>query len=69
LINKVKTWSLYASFVFVILLVLMIISVYYAGSTPEMRYSDLKAVINYLVNNGIPAGIGFLVALRVARKK
>jgi len=64
---KMKIWSLYASFILklilVITLVVIIIYNYYSGSTPEIRYSDSKAVINYLLDNGIPAIFGALFAL------
>ncbi len=57
-----KTWSLYTSLGFLILLVLITIHIYYAGSTPQIRYYDLKTVINFLVNKGVPVMFGFFIA-------
>ena len=66
---KIKTWGLYVLFIFTVILVVIIIYNYYSGSTPEIRYSDSKAVINYLLDNGKPAIFGALFALIFYKKK
>jgi hypothetical protein len=68
-LNRVKSWCVYVGFALLLALVILVIYIYFAGSTDEMRHKDLMNIINYLVDKGLPASFGAFFTLILMKRK